>query len=53
MKKNKISILVTATLALIAGASVPFLLSNEQLDEHQRHSIKSEVPYMVTSPEVP
>lgn len=48
MKKNSIHILATAAIALCAGTTLPFLLSNTQLNEQE--SIKSEVPYCVTPP---
>lgn len=51
MKKNSIHILATAAIALCAGTTLPFLLSNTQLNEQE--SIKSEVPYCVTPPTVP
>lgn len=51
MKKNSIQILATAAIALCVGATLPFLMSNTQLNEQE--SVKSEVPYCVTPPTVP
>lgn len=44
--------ILTATVALCTGASLPFLLGNSVLNPEQQ-SVKSEVPYCVTSPTVP
>ena len=52
MKKNSIHILIVASVALCAGAALPFLLGHSTLDPEQQ-SVKSEVPYCVTSPSVP
>ena len=40
------------TVALCTGASLPFLFGNSVLNPEQQ-SVKSEVPYCVTSPTVP
>lgn len=52
MKKNSIHILVVASVALCTGAALPFLLGHSVIDTEQQ-SVKSEVPYCVTSPVVP
>lgn len=52
MKKNSIHILVVASVALCAGVALPFLLGHSVIDTEQQ-SVKSEVPYCVTSPVVP
>ncbi|WP_297677581.1 lytic transglycosylase domain-containing protein [uncultured Bacteroides sp.] len=52
MKKNSIHILLVASVALCAGVSLPFLLGHSAIDTEQQ-SVKSEVPYCVTSPVVP
>lgn len=52
MKRNILYIATTAAIALCTGLTLPFLLSNSQLDP-ERQSVKSEVPYFVTSPSVP
>lgn len=52
MKKSSIHILVVASVALCTGATLPFLLGHSAIDPEQQ-SVKSEVPYCVTSPTVP
>lgn len=52
MKKNSIHILVVASVALCTGAALPILLGHSAIDTEQQ-SVKSEVPYCVTSPVVP
>lgn len=52
MKRNSKYIVITATVALSMGATLPFLLGNSVLNPEQQ-SVKSEVPYCVTSPTVP
>ena len=52
MKKNSIHILIVASVALCAGTALPFLLGHSAIDTEQQ-SVKSEVPYCVTSPAVP
>ncbi|WP_291530688.1 lytic transglycosylase domain-containing protein [Bacteroides sp. UBA939] len=52
MKKNSIHILIVASVALCAGATLPLLLGNSAINPEQQ-SVKSEVPYCVTSPAVP
>ncbi|MDE5702880.1 MAG: lytic transglycosylase domain-containing protein [Bacteroides sp.] len=52
MKKNSIHILLVASVALCAGVALPFLLGHSAIDTEQQ-SVKSEVPYCVTSPVVP
>lgn len=52
MNKNLKHMAITAVIALSAGFSVPFLVGNSALDS-ERDSVKSEVPYCVTSPTVP
>lgn len=52
MKKNSIHIFVVASVALCAGVALPFLLGHSAIDTEQQ-SVKSEVPYCVTSPVVP
>lgn len=52
MKKNTSCLLFTAVAALCIGATVPFLLGNSTMDP-TRESVRSEVPYCVTSPTVP
>ncbi|MEG0887345.1 MAG: lytic transglycosylase domain-containing protein [Bacteroides sp.] len=51
MKKKQISYLVSISLAVAMGTALPLLLANTSVNEHQ--SVKSEVPYCVTSPSVP
>ncbi|NDV80968.1 lytic transglycosylase domain-containing protein [Bacteroides sp. 51] len=51
MKKNKTHILITLLIAVIIGATTPFLFSNTEVDEN--HSAKSQVPYCVSPPIVP
>ncbi|WP_300851613.1 lytic transglycosylase domain-containing protein [uncultured Bacteroides sp.] len=52
MKKNSIHIILVASVALCAGVALPFLLGHSAIDTEQQ-SVKSEVPYCVTSPVVP
>ena len=52
MKKNSKYIVLTAAIALCAGSSLPFLAGSSALNP-ERDSVKSEVPYCVTSPSVP
>ena len=52
MKKNSIHILIVTSVALCAGAALPFLFGHSTIDPEQQ-SVKSEVPYCVTSPSVP
>ena len=52
MKRKAGYMILTATVALCTGASLPFLLGNSVLNPEQQ-SVKSEVPYCVTSPTVP
>lgn len=52
MKRNTRYVILTALVALAAGATLPFLLGNSTLNP-ERHSAKSEVPYCVTSPVIP
>ena len=52
MKKNSQYIVLTAAIALCAGSSLPFLAGSSTLNP-ERDSVKSEVPYCVTSPSVP
>lgn len=52
MKKKTSQLLLTAAASLCMGATLPFLLAHHTLDT-ERHSVKSEVPYCVTSPTVP
>ena len=52
MKRNSKHIAVTAAIALCAGSTLPFLAGSSTLDP-ERDSVKSEVPYCVTSPAVP
>lgn len=51
MKKKPIYIFLAGTITLCIGATLPFLFANSQLKELE--SVKSEVPYAVTSPTVP
>lgn len=51
MKKKQISYLISISLAVAVGAALPLLFANTTVNEHQ--SVKSEVPYCVTSPSVP
>lgn len=50
MKKNSKYIVLTAAIALCAGSSLPFLAGSSTLNP-ERDSVKSEVPYCVTSPQ--
>ena len=52
MKKNSIHILIVTSVALCAGATLPFLFGHSTIDPEQK-SVKSEFPYCVTSPSVP
>ena len=52
MKKNSKYIAVTAIVALCAGSTLPFLTGSSTLNP-ERDSVKSEVPYCVTSPTIP
>lgn len=52
MKKNSIHILIVTSVALCASATLPFLFGHSTIDPEQQ-SVKSEVPYCVTSPSVP
>ena len=52
MKRKAGYMILTATVALCTGASLPFLLGNSVLNPEQQ-SVKSEVPYCVPSPTVP
>lgn len=53
MYRNKFQhIAVVFIIALFIGTSLPFLLGNATFN-HKRESVKSEVPYLVTSPTVP
>ena len=52
MKRKAGYMILTATVALCTGASLPFLFGNSVLNPEQQ-SVKSEVPYCVTSPTVP
>lgn len=49
--KRQINYFVSIALALSIGAMAPILLAHSSADE--QHSVKSEVPYCVTSPTVP
>lgn len=51
MKINRLNLSLTIVLALGIGATLPILIGSTQLGE--QHSVKSEVPYCVTSPTVP
>ena len=51
MKKKQINYLASIILAVGIGASLPLLFANTTASEHP--SVKSEVPYSVTSPSVP
>lgn len=52
MKIKSKHIIFTAAIALCTGSTLPFLLGNSTLDP-EKQSVKSEVPYCVTSPTVP
>lgn len=52
MKRNSRYILITAAIALCIGSTLPFLVGSSRLNP-ERDSVKSEVPYCVTSPTVP
>ncbi len=52
MKKISSYHLFTTAIALCAGMVIPFLLGHSKIDP-ARESVKSEVPYCVTSPTVP
>ena len=49
--RRQINYFVSIALALSIGAIAPILLAHSSADE--KHSVKSEVPYCVTSPTVP
>lgn len=51
MKITRTNLSLTIVLALGVGATVPFLVGSTEVGE--QHSVKSEVPYCVTSPTVP
>ena len=48
MRRNTRYIILTTTVALCTGVSLPFLLGSSVLNTEQQ-SVKSEVPYCVTS----
>lgn len=52
MKRKSRYILITAAIALCVGSTLPFLAGSSTLNP-ERDSVKSEVPYCVTSPTVP
>lgn len=52
MKIKSKRIIFTVAIALCTGSTLPFLLGNSTLDT-EKQSVKSEVPYCVTSPTVP
>ncbi|MDR0894401.1 MAG: lytic transglycosylase domain-containing protein [Prevotellaceae bacterium] len=52
MKKNFSHTVLILLAVFGCGVAVPFLWGNDVFDR-QQHSVKSEVPYGVTSPEVP
>lgn len=52
MKIKNASIAGAILLGALIG-SVPFLISNDSIDESQRYTLRSDVPSMATSPEVP
>lgn len=52
MKKlTRTNYILSLTLALCIGATIPVLIGSSQLSK--QHSVQSEVPYCVTSPTVP
>lgn len=51
MKLTRNNYILSIALALCIGATLPLLIGSNQLGE--QHSVKSEVPYCVTSPTVP
>ena len=51
MKITRTNLSLTIVLALGIGATVPFLVGSTEVGT--QHSVKSEVPYCVTSPTVP
>lgn len=51
MKITRINLSLTIVLAVGIGATLPILIGSTQIGE--QHSVKSEVPYCVTSPTVP
>lgn len=51
MKTTRTNLILSITLALCMGATLPILIGSSQLSE--QHSVKSEVPYCVTPPSVP
>ena len=52
MKRKSGYMILTVTAALCIGTSLPFLLVSSVLNP-ERQSVKSEIPYCVTSPTVP
>ena len=52
MKRKSGYMILTVTAALCIGTSLPFLLGSSVLNP-ERQSVKSEIPYCVTSPTVP
>lgn len=52
MKRKSGYIILTVTTALCIGTSLPFLLGSSVLNP-EKQSVKSEIPYCVTSPTVP
>lgn len=50
-KRTRINYILTFILAICIGATIPTLIGSSQVSE--QHSVKSEVPYCVTSPTVP
>ncbi len=52
MKIKSKRIIFTVAITLCTGSTLPFLLGNSTLDT-EKQSVKSEVPYCVTSPTVP
>lgn len=51
MKQIRITQILTITLTLCVGATIPFLIGSAQ--PGQPYTVKSEVPYCVTPPSVP
>ncbi len=51
-KRESKHIVFTAVIALSIGATLPFLFGNAAFNT-RRDSVKSEVPYLVTSPTIP
>lgn len=52
MKKIKASMIGALMLGALLGG-IPFLVSYDEVSETQRHTLRSDVPSMTTSPEVP